>query len=236
MVKVQNSKFKTQGKLENHNRNVLGICLLQALLAATFCHASGLKPDEQVILYPALGRPVTGGWEVELHGIAYKPEKHLLLTKVMRHALGIDDGKLTVAERATFKQRSAYFLVDNKRGKELSLSLAGRTIPLDTSEANGHFEALAVFVSGELPAKPGGPALEMPASIATHGGGRRDLKLELVLLQAEGLSVISDIDDTIKISDVRKRHELTMNTFCRPFQPVPGMLRKNCDASANEQH
>ena len=199
------------------------VSLLSWLLLPSMGSASGLKPDEQVILYPALGRAVSGGWELQLHGIVYEAERHPLLASVMRRALGIDDEKLTVAEKAIFKQRSAYFLVDNERVKDLSLSIVGRTVRLGMSEANGHFETLAVFVSGEMSAQPIDPSLMLPANIATHGGGRRELKLEVTLLPDEGLSVISDIDDTIKITEVRNRHDAVLNTFCRPFQPVPGM-------------
>src|SRR5205807_10385096 len=46
------------------------------------------------------------------------------------------------------------------------------------------------------------------------------------LLPQTGISVISDIDDTIKISDVRDRKELLRNTFCRPYCPVPGMAQR----------
>jgi phosphatidate phosphatase APP1 len=46
---------------------------------------------------------------------------------------------------------------------------------------------------------------------------------EVHLLDPRGVSVISDIDDTIKISQVRNRSELARNTFCRPFKAVPGM-------------
>ena len=42
-------------------------------------------------------------------------------------------------------------------------------------------------------------------------------------LEDEGVSVISDIDDTIKITEVRNRTATLRNTFLREFQPVPGM-------------
>jgi phosphatidate phosphatase APP1 len=38
-----------------------------------------------------------------------------------------------------------------------------------------------------------------------------------------GLSVISDIDDTVKVSNVADRRELLRNTFVREFVAVPGM-------------
>jgi phosphatidate phosphatase APP1 len=45
----------------------------------------------------------------------------------------------------------------------------------------------------------------------------------LELVEPTGVSVISDIDDTIKISAIGNRRELLRNTFCRPTAPVPGM-------------
>lgn len=43
------------------------------------------------------------------------------------------------------------------------------------------------------------------------------------LLESTGLSVISDLDDTIKVSEVLDRDKLLRNTFLRPFVPVEGM-------------
>src|SRR5206468_1264952 len=130
------------------------------------------------------------------------------------------------AEREIFRQRAEYFLVDDERGKTLRLELGQQSVALGTSEANGHFEALAVLPSGAFPTNPAGQPLYngvLPGNIVERKGTRRDIGLPLVLLRDSGVSVLSDIDDTIKISDVRDRRELIQNTFCRPFQPVPGM-------------
>ncbi len=43
------------------------------------------------------------------------------------------------------------------------------------------------------------------------------------LMPRPAVHVVSDIDDTIKVSQVRDKPELLMNTFCRPFRPAPGM-------------
>lgn len=196
------------------------------LLASPAFSASGLKPDEQVILYPALGRQVTGGWELQLHGLVYEPGRHALMAAVLRKALGIDKDELTAAERAIFRQRAEYFLVDDERGKSLTLELGSQSIALGTSEANGHFESLAVVLSGALPGNPDQRTFYsavLPTRIVERKGTRRDIGLPLVLLRDTGVSVVSDIDDTIKISQVRDKHALVQNTFCKPFQPVPGM-------------
>ena len=195
------------------------------LATATF-GASGLKSDEQVILYPALGRQVSGGWELQLHGLVYEPGRHTLMTAALRKALGIDKDDLTAAEREIFRQRAEYFLVDDERGKTLTLALGPQSIALGTSEANGHFEALAVVASDALPKNSTGKAYQspvLPGYILERNGARRDIALPIVLLRDSGVSVISDIDDTIKISQVRDKRALVRNTFCRPFQPAPGM-------------
>jgi len=45
----------------------------------------------------------------------------------------------------------------------------------------------------------------------------------VVWLPAGGLSVVADIDDPIKRTEVRDHREMLLNTFVREFAPVPGM-------------
>jgi phosphatidate phosphatase APP1 len=56
-------------------------------------------------------------------------------------------------------------------------------------------------------------------------GDPRQFNGKTQLLARRGLSIISDIDDTIKISHVLDKHELLANTFLREFRPVAGMAR-----------
>ena len=56
------------------------------------------------------------------------------------------------------------------------------------------------------------------------GGGADQVARKLAqLLEPEGVSIISDVDDTIKHSNVPDRRDLFRNTFVREFVPVPGM-------------
>ncbi|MCX7032180.1 MAG: DUF2183 domain-containing protein, partial [Spirochaetes bacterium] len=45
----------------------------------------------------------------------------------------------------------------------------------------------------------------------------------VMLVPEEGVTVITDMDDTIKITDILNDKEKKANTFLRPFQAVPGM-------------
>jgi phosphatidate phosphatase APP1 len=56
------------------------------------------------------------------------------------------------------------------------------------------------------------------------------------LIEPEGVSIVSDVDDTIKHSNVPNRRDLFHNTFSREFSPIPGMAELYCaciDAGAS---
>jgi phosphatidate phosphatase APP1 len=59
--------------------------------------------------------------------------------------------------------------------------------------------------------------------LVTRRGDDRIFAGRAHLLAPEGWSVVSDIDDTIKDSNVLDKRELIRNTFLRDFKPVDGM-------------
>ena len=54
-------------------------------------------------------------------------------------------------------------------------------------------------------------------------GDTRRFTGRVQLVEPQGRSVISDIDDTIKITGVGDPQAMLANTFLRPLRPVPGM-------------
>ena len=183
--------------------------------------AETLKPDEDVILFPALAKRGAGGWKFEVHGIVYEPGQHRLMTGALRRFVGIDEGDLTDDEKRIFTERCRYFLVDNERGKKFAVSIGGEEFRLGASEANGHFRGPAFLKTNTLPLEAANGVMTLHASVDARS--KRSFPLELHLVEDTGWSVISDIDDTIKISEVGDKDALLRNTFCRPFKSVPGM-------------
>ena len=57
-------------------------------------------------------------------------------------------------------------------------------------------------------------------------GPPRRIEGHVLLVPASGLSVISDIDDTVKITEVRDQQQVLLNTFVRVFKAVPGMAER----------
>jgi hypothetical protein len=197
---------------------------VSALAALAGCSDSALKSDEQVTFYPVLAvSRGPAGWELEVHGHVREPERRPVLTAVLRRAVGIDEDELSADERRIWRERAHLFLEDNERGKQLALRVASQEFTLPASAANGHFHAslaLSAAPSGGVPGLTNGL---LAAAVRGGRGDWRPVSLEAHFLAAAGLSVISDIDDTIKVSQVLDRRELLRNTFCRPFKPVPGM-------------
>lgn len=192
-------------------------------LSAFSAHASELKPDEHVVLYPALASRTAAGWELDLHGIVFEPERRRMLTAALRKVFDIDEQKLTSAEVAIFNERCRYFLVDNERGKKFITMLGGQPLAFGTSAANGHFFSRYVWLTNRWASLLAPTNGVSTTTISFPGAKNRVAPLEIHFVEERGVSIISDIDDTIKISQVLDKSALLENTFCRTFKPVEGM-------------
>lgn len=183
---------------------------------------AALHSDEAILFYPAIAKPVRDGFELTLNGIVFEPEKRPLMIWMVRQLTGLEKEDLTEAEWEIFKQRCRYFLVDHERGKRFSVQLGREKFGLSTSKADGHFDAQIKWKTNALaiPVHATNGAIALAVSVIDQ---KRQFPLELHVLEETGLSIISDIDDTIKVSDVLNKTALLRNTFCRPFKSVDGM-------------
>jgi phosphatidate phosphatase APP1 len=193
-------------------------CLALAGALATLAGAE-IKPNETVVFYPAPGWRSNGVWVAEVHGCVYELEKRNLAIFVLRRTLGFDDDEMSAAELALFSERARLLMVDHQGDRTVRIQLAGREHHAGPSASNGHFIQHLVITNRGASAG-GDERLRFEARL---NGGRAPVQGEAHLLATNGTCVVSDIDDTIKVSRVQDRHELMRNTFYRPFAPVPGM-------------
>jgi hypothetical protein len=187
--------------------------------------APGLDRDEQIIFFPTLGYPVgAGAWELDIHGWIFEPEKRRTPVATFQAALGLSACEMTPTGRDLVAERARAFLVDNERGKRVAVRLGAREFRLAASGASGHFTGRLRLGEGELAPLRGGADPDRVLFRAVLSAGDTRVFDGVVHLAGEtGRSVVSDVDDTIKISQVRDREALLRHTFCRPFEPVPGM-------------
>jgi phosphatidate phosphatase APP1 len=195
-----------------------GFVLLFFLLPALSGWASELSRDETVVLFPALGKlTAKGDWEINLRGLVFERERRPGATTLFAKYLGLDENALTGAERQRFRHRSRLFLIDAEHGKVVTLQVGRETFRSAKSIGTGCFDAQIHIRNAS------GPSAS-PISITALDRDRKPIATGLAyLINDTGFSVISDIDDTIKVTEVRNRDQMLRNTFVREFQPAPGM-------------
>jgi len=189
---------------------------------------SSLDADEELVLFPSYGVEVgDGAWRLRVHGWVFEPEESSLkrrgLLSLLRRALDVEKRDPSYP---TLKRRAARFLVDNERGEDIVVRIAGSKYAAGRSSENGHFRASVVLDAAKLGSAIGRAARGgdvVPITAVLPAGDKRVLGGEAQLIGPVGTSVISDIDDTVKVSEVLDRKALMANTFLRPFRAVPGM-------------
>ena len=194
---------------------------------------SPIKKDEDVVFYPTVGwfvgvphEPESHqAFEIEIHGCIFEAGKHAAGVKLIRELTGIDDTKLTIEEARLFQQRAELFAVDHERGKAIPIRIGDSTYLLPESEANGHFQGRIRLGEKAIATLSEDRFRELQVVAVMRDGDDRTFagQVHVAPMTPPVVRVISDIDDTIKISQVRNKPELLLNTFCRPFRPVLGM-------------
>ena len=186
--------------------------------------ADEVRPDETVVFFPTCGYldEEQQAWIVPIHGWVFKPDEGSLGRRfalgALRRALDIEP---TPEEEPVFRRRGWPLVVDNVDGCELSVQVGNNYVLLQPSGENGHAFGTARIPIAEAKAISRNGWIRYRAD--TTDGDERELVGTAQLLPPRGVSVVSDLDDTIKITNVADRRELLSNTFLRPMEPVPGM-------------
>lgn len=194
------------------------------MLAATVAVAAGPDypaSDERVVLFPTAAwlDEEAGEWVVPLHGWIFEPEEDSFrrgaLMRGLRQSLGLGDESGDLLEKQAWP-----FLVDNERGERVGLRIAGREVVADPSGTEGHFRAAARVPAKEAGA-PAGSRLGVRVVMAP--GDERRFEGEVQLVGPRGVSVVSDIDDTVRDTGVGDPERVLRTTFLEPLAPMPGM-------------
>jgi len=212
---------------------VLSLCVLVALAG---CQAdststtnqpavfSDIAADEHVVFFRTSGWLDVDAqqWHLPVHGWIYEPQDSTVRRSVFEKIL---DEKFDLAvgetDEENFSERLNLLIADNERGKTIVIELAGQVFELPKSTENGHIESILQVSSANVAkhAKEG----RLPYSAVIKSSEERLFEGEIGLVAPSGLSVVSDIDDTAKISNVTDHKQLLDYTFLRDFEAAPGM-------------
>ena len=188
-----------------------------------------LEPHESVEFYPSYGYRAASGdaWRLVIQGCAFNPKlpwfRRRPVMAMIRRAMRVD----RLAE-VYFRQRMPRFLLDSGHGLEIVVRIDDRTYSAGRSDPAGLFrqeiEVSAAALQSLLDSTDAvGPWIAYTAELPV--GDPRKFTGKVQLVEPTGLSIVSDVDDTLKHSNVPNRRDLFRNTFLREFSPIDGMAQ-----------
>ncbi len=186
------------------------------LLAPALAAARPLRAGDEATVWPTLvHRAAHGTLQARIEAWVFERERITTRTGLLARALGLDLGEIGAADQQRFKQRAALFGADAKDGREFAVLLSGRdAVTLPASDKQGRVRAVVPLHSEPR----AGQWLDW-----TLVSGVRRFAGRSQWIGDDGVSVVCDIDDTIKHTQVRQRRQMLLNTFAREFIAVPGM-------------
>lgn len=194
--------------------------------------------------FPTYARRVGGDrWRVNVAGMVCRPlsaksRRRVIAVALLKRLLDLDHEQV---QDPLFQHRATAFFFQRVAGQPVAVSIAGRRFDAGTTDRVGHFSATLdldeATVESALQgrANDASPWLECLVEEVgrTEGPDEPDDVVVEESLRAvgrihvvgpEGLSVVSDIDDTVKDSNVIDKRELLANTFVREFRPISDMV------------
>lgn len=185
---------------------------------------SNLADDETVSFLPTFAVQRDGAWQVPVDAWVYEPEDGALgrsaLLEVVAEALELVPGS-PESDAVAYALRP--FVVDNERGKWVALWRGHHAARVGPTTANGRARGTLSIPAGDPSTEGEGTPPWVELRVVLRPDDARRFSAWSQLLPDEGISVISDIDDTIKITEVLDKKTMLLNTFARPYRAVPGM-------------
>lgn len=200
--------------------------IITGILSALFFFLTGfnnlhsvIKPDESVLFYPSYAyQSPDGSIKCNIHGHIFEAEEDSIFRKGLIRSIMEGTEENDDEDNPYLSERIRPFLYDNEGGKSIRIVINGKEYPLDESGDNGHLKTALSLPN--LKIKTGS---FITYRAVTPPGDHRDFSGRSIFISERGISVISDIDDTIKESNVLDKKELLKNTFMRKFRAVKGM-------------
>ena len=185
---------------------------------------SNLKSEEQIVFIAtdAWLSHDEQTWNVPVHAWVYEIDRAIVRRKAFATALRVRYGLApSPATLANFQRRTGLILAGNERGKRIVVQLAGQTLTLPETGPDGH--ARAEFQIDAETVQQYAHDDQLHFSAVLDEGDLRVFRGHANLVSPQGLSVVSDFDDTVKVTRTDDRKRMFDYTFLRDFEAVEGM-------------
>ena len=184
-----------------------------------------INKNEEVELFNSYGYYDTTKklWILNIKGLIFEPNNSSLVTSLFTKLLEQVVGKIENIP-PFFDKRIAPFLVDNEGGERIIIKMGEKTYPLSPSEKSGLFTSKIELSEDEVQNilinnQEINYKVLMPENDSRLFEGK-----VFILKNDEGEIIISDIDDTLKVTEVTKGNsKIVENTFLNEMQVTSSM-------------
>ncbi|KFH44329.1 Phosphatidate phosphatase-like protein [Hapsidospora chrysogenum ATCC 11550] len=155
-------------------------------------------------------------WEAEFVAAVFERDPGCKVADIVSgiaHSVGLaDDAK----ERETIEERILPFLWDIRMVRIVKVAMRGKELKMTPTNVNGISTQVLKIPKAE-------PGSLVKASAKVPRGANGILEAQTFYAGPEGWGIISDVDDTIKITMTSDPVGILEETFCNEPRPVPGM-------------
>ncbi len=191
---------------------------------------------EEMIIFPDVAFQSSDNdaiWKIMLHGWRYQSSKgkdwfgfstSRWIERIAKHLLNKDD--ILYLNGSLNRDRLKPFFVDDESNDLISITIGDKTHLFQT-DYQGEFYEQIETTNDEIQKLKQQQQTNDRITYEAIGDNKDTSRGIIRLIEPRhGISIISDIDDTIKISEVLDKVRLIANTFIHPFIPVPGKYEK----------
>ena len=184
-------------------------------------------------------RAPDGRWRVHVAGMVCRPlpatsRRRNVAIAVLKRLLDLDAEQ---ARSPLFQHRADAFFFQRVAGQPVEVVIGGRRLAAGATDRVGHFSTVLdiddLLMGRAREETPGGEGRSICCRVETvpqaddlpgDRGDKTAAEGRIHVVDPDGLSVVSDIDDTVKDSNVIEKRELLANTFIREFRPIADMV------------
>lgn len=196
--------------------------------------------DPEVQLFPTVGYRLRSDslWRVQIQGRISQASPATLGKRIMlRGLIRALNVPADVAQGDLFQNRVRGFLASPIAGARIQIELAGQHYVLPRkSKSSGLFQCKLDLTDKQLESfKRYGSVKFRDASAPSQDSNQMEVlqkwdvglggqaSSQVFLAERTGISVVTDIDDTIKLTEVNSRRRMLQRTFSEPFESIEGM-------------
>jgi len=187
--------------------------------------------EEGLLLFPDVGFQSlnnTNTWDVMVHGWKYQKSKSKNFLEfsvsswLERLAKNLDNqNDILYLNGSINRDRLQPFFVTDQSDEVITIQIGSKIQLLRTDNYGEFYEQIQITNDDIKQQRQQGDIMTYEA-IDDDDDEEKSKGIIRLIEPSQGISVISDIDDTIKISEVLDKVRLLANTFIYPFKPVPG--------------